>query len=259
MRPHLPRYLALCHSRIAPTVSLAHDALAQLDAQAPLDGGELFEALRPVLASAVKGQIEAALKLVDKTVKREPKLSGAAASLVAQGLLLESAPLQKLILKRLEAWGVDDPARALVRSVGGSIAAVNRPAWQRLAGAGQEPEAAKDRVMPVESAPARREGPLDPERRLLPVTTIEELVECIAHVFENDLDIDAFERAVGGVVALAPFVDAQRRALAPVLKRAAKVRRPLPLALARLLLAVVEGRELAAAPSVDAGGNPSPV
>jgi hypothetical protein len=260
LRAHLPRYLALCHSRIAPTVSLALDALAQLDAAAPLESCALFDALRPVLSGAVKTQIEAALKLVGQAVQRDPTLRATATALVAPGLLVESAPLQKAILQRIKTWGVDDAARALLRDLGRGIAAVNRPALHALVGDAVAPAPpappARDEA-PVPPAPARVE-PLDAARALPPVATVQTLVECIAHSLENEADVDGFERALGGVVALAPFTAEQRRSLSPVLKRATKVRHPLPQALARLLLAVAEDRALAVAPGVDAGGNASP-
>lgn len=256
MRAHLPRYLALCHSRIAPTVSLALETLARLDAAAPLESAPLFDALRPVLCGAVKSQIEAALKLVDRAVKREPALRAAATSLVAPGLVLESAALQKTILQRIKTWGVDEAARTLLRSLSSGIAAVNRPALDVLVGAAVTPAPSVD-VAPIQPAPACV-NPLDPARALPPVNTVQALLECIAHSFETEADVDSFERALAGIVALAPFTADQQRSLSPVLKRAAKVRNPLPQALARLLLAVAEDRTLGVVPGVDAGGNASP-
>ena len=255
MRPHLARYLALCHSRIPPTVSLALEALARLDAEAPLAGASLLDALRPVLAGAVKSQVEAALKLVDRIVQRKPAHSAAAAARVVPGLLLESAPLQKAILQRLKTWGLDDAARDALRGLGGSIAAVNRPAFEALLGNAASPPAVAVQATAV-AAPVRIEA-LDPSRVLPPVTTVDSLVECIAHSFENDLDIDAFERALGGIVGLAPFSAEQQRSLSPVIKRAAKLKRPLAQALARLLLMVAQGRAPATQAEFDASRNDS--
>jgi hypothetical protein len=159
MRPHLARYLALCHSRIPPTVSLALEALARLDAEAPLAGASLLDALRPVLAGAVKSQVEAALKLVDRIVQRKPAHSAAAAARVVPGLLLESAPLQKAILQRLKTWGLDDAARDALRGLGGSIAAVNRPAFEALLGDAASPPAVAVQATAVAAPPHRGPGP----------------------------------------------------------------------------------------------------
>ncbi len=256
MQAHLRRYLALCHSRIAPTVSLALDVLTQLNTTTPVPSAALAEALRPVFSGAVKSQIEVALKLVDQAVKRDPALRTAATALVAPGLMLASAPLQKAILQRIKSWGVDPAACALLRGLASGLAAVNRPALEALVGTEVTPPAAVETASQP-SAPARVDA-LDATRARPPVTTVQALVECVAHSFENGTDVDSFERALGGLVALSPFTAEQRRALSPVIKRAAKVRHCLPLALARLLLAVVEDRRLDVAPGVDAGGNASP-
>ena len=78
-------------------------------------------------------------------------------------------------------------------------------------------------------------------------------------MFENDTDIDAFERAVAALVRAAPISSLDRQRLSPVVKRAAKVRKPVAQELARLLLFVATGQRTIGRPAVDHGGNPSSV
>ncbi len=258
MAPHAQRYLALCHSRIAPTVALALGVLKQLDEAGLLDARSLLEAMRPVMAASVKAQVEAALKLVDRVLARDASLRNEASALIVIGLAHDAAEVQKQVLRRLADWGLGAADRGRLLELLPHVAAVHRPALQRLIGAppvvaSNEPVAAPTRP----NRPADRIGTLDPSRRLPPIESSDELVECIAHVFENDTDIDAFERALAALVSAAPIADHAR--FGPVVKRAGKVRKPLANELARLLLFVATGQRIGGQPTVDHGGNPSNV
>jgi hypothetical protein len=105
MEPLNSRYLGLCHSRIAPTVTMALASLAALLKNGRLDHVALLEALAPVMSSAVKSQVDAALKLLDSVVKKEPGLGHAASALAQRALAHESAELHTKILARLDAGG----------------------------------------------------------------------------------------------------------------------------------------------------------
>jgi hypothetical protein len=218
MRAHLPRYLALCASRIPPTVALALDALKTMDRASPIGGAALLEALRPVMASSVKGQLEAAMKLLDRLVEREPSLGPQASAAVVLALLHDAATVQAGVLRRLEDWGMDAAVRAQLAEFASTVAAANRPWLLQLMGAAAPAEVmAEARTTAV---PARRAHALDEERRLAAFGDTHELVECIAHVFENANDVDAFERAVAELVRIAPVSEDDRPLFAPVRKRA---------------------------------------
>jgi hypothetical protein len=239
MQPHLARYLGLCASRIPPTVALSLDALRQLDAAHPIEGAALLAALRPVLASSVKGQLEAAMKLLDRLVQREPALSTRASDVAAMGLLHSAAPVQAQVLRRLETWGVGDALRARLPDFMPGLAATNRSRLTQLIG---DDEAAIEPDASPPSSPAMRPAqPLDDDRRLPALGDLQELVECIAYVFEHADDVDAFERAAARLVEVSPIAEADKPLFAPVRKRAAKMQRPLPRGLARLLLFVLDG------------------
>jgi hypothetical protein len=257
MRLHLPRYLALCASRIPPTVAFALDALKKLDADKPIDGQALLRALRPVMASPVKGQLDAAMKLVDRVVKRDPSLAAEASATIVMGLLHEAAPVQASVLQRLENWGIDAAARTQLADFMATVAATNRPRLQKLIGAAAPVEPAAAPAAPA-MAPTPTH-PLDADRQLAPFADQHELVECIAHVFENADDVDAFERAAAELVRVAPIADEDKPLFAPVRKRAAKMAKLLPRELARLLLFVLDGTRVPGHIVQDFSGNLAPL
>lgn len=240
--PHLPRYLALCASRIPPTVTMALAALKALEESAPLAGDRLLNALNPVMTATVKAQVDAALKLLDGVVKREPALAGGATEAIVPALLHEASAIQAAVLKRLEAWGLTPQAREQLAAFTFKVATTHQPRLMKLLG--EAAAAVPALALATAAAPAQRVLPLDEDRRLPPVADAQELVECIAHVFEHADDIDAFERAILGLALAAPLSADDRKRFAPVVKRALKMRKPLAQELARLLCFVLDGTRL---------------
>jgi hypothetical protein len=245
MAPQAARYLSLCHSRIPPTAALALRALKPLLAAKAVAPAELLTALTPVLSAGVKAQVLAAMKLLDAAVAAQPELAAQAAAVACGALMHEAAELQAAALDRLQRWGVDDAARATMRAHAGGIAAVHRPRFEALAGT--PPPTAPTLQAAVEPpVPARRPEPLDEDRRLSPPADLADLVQRTAHALEHDDDPDTLDQVLDGLVRLAPLPSDARRALAPVFKRARKVRTPLARELSRLLIWLQDG----SAPSV---------
>lgn len=241
MAPLTARYLGLCHSRIPPTVTLALASLAALLKAGRLDHDDLLDALAPVMSSAVKGQVDAALKLLDAVVKQEPGLGHAASALAQRALAHESPDLHKKVIARFSAWGFDAATRAEIEAVLPHVSATNQPALSALLGVAPQ---AKPQPAPA-SAPTRAglPAPLDAARKLVPIVELDELVQTIAFVFENDEQVDEFERALDALVRLAPQLANARSELSPVIKRAAKLSadtRPVGAALALLLAFVID-------------------
>lgn len=241
MRPHLVRYLGLCSSRIPPTVTMALQSLKVLDDHQPIDAAALLSALEAPASSAVKGQVEFVLKMLVTTVRREPAVTGRAAGVARIALAHESKDVQAAALRLLKQWGVDaDGAASLLDYLPG-IAAANRPLLLELLG--DAAEAASKTTLDANGSSRRFAvqalSPLDGQYRLHPIADCVALVEQIAHVFENDADVDAFEQALSALVALAPIPPSDLPRFSPVIKRAAKLRKPLPVELARLLAFVV--------------------
>ena len=238
MRPQVRCYLSLCHSRIAPTVTLALDALRKLEEAGCVQSSEVLEAVRPVLSSRVKAQVGAALKLLDRAVLREPLLASAAAQAVGIGLAHESADVQKQVLIRLRKWGVDEQQCVALRELLPGVAAVNRAALEELIGASPSADRRAGDDVGGLPAPVPSRGyvqPLDESRRLEPIVNGDELVERIAYVLENDKDIDEFERVLAALARATPLSAELQERFAPVMKRVGKVRTPLAAEVARLV------------------------
>lgn len=240
MTPLVARYLSLCHSRIPPTAALAVRALKPLLAAHAVAPADLLTALPPVLTSGVKAQVLAALKLLDAAVVRQPALASEAAAAVCGALMHEAAELQVAALDRVQRWGADHAVQALMRQHAGGIAAVHRPLFEALASSSKSPEPVAPASTPPPAA-ARRPEPLDEDRRLPPLTDLADLVQRTAHALEHDDDPDTFEWVLDGLVRLAPLQPETRRLLAPLFKRARKVRTPLARELSRLLIWLQDG------------------
>ena len=241
MAPFAQRYLGLCHSRIAPTVTLALAALTGLLKSGDISPTQLCHALAPVMSSAVKGQVDTGLKLLDQVVGLEAGLAPVAAALALRGFAHASAELHKKIIGRLTSWGVPDSLREELAAVLPHVAAVHQCALARLIGA-HAPLAAVSFSPPV--VPAGLMAPLDQSRRLAPIDDVGELLQTIAYVFENEQDTDQFERAVDALVRMAHTLPAEGERFSPVLKRAVKIldtERDLARALALILGAVFDG------------------
>jgi hypothetical protein len=250
MAPHAARYLRLCESRLSPNVTLALDALGHLARMGVVDPAALADALAPVMLSAAKGQVEAALKLLDHAVKAAPGLAHAAASHAARALAHSSSDLHKKIIARLALWGFDEPTRAGLLEMLPQVAAVQRDALAALAGAAPASIAAPA----PELAGTGPLSPLDPSRRLAPLDDPDALIQVIASFFENDGMIDDLERVLDALARMAPGLAAERARFSPVLKRARTIaagKREMAAALAGVLLFAFKPGELAEAADED--------
>ena len=250
MAPRAEPYLALCQSRIPPTVTLALEALKALLAAQAVGEAALLQALPPVLSSSVKGQVEAALKLLDTVVKRQPARAREASAVGMAGLVQASADLQKKVLQRLAVWGMDGATRDALAEFLPGIAAVNRDALLALLGDGAAvpgAEAAQAFVPAPVPVVAQAVDPLDPRRALAPLTDLDELLDLTAFALENETDLDAFERVAEALVRLAPFTGEARKRFAPLVKRARKigVEKDVAHELARLVLSAAQGERVA--------------
>ncbi|MBK7006982.1 MAG: hypothetical protein IPH37_19180 [Burkholderiales bacterium] len=111
-----PRYLALCHSRIAPTVTLALDAVAALYRAGAVAEPPVCEALQAVVNSAVKGRVLSALELLGQIrFQKEARPCAPCQSGIASCARLTSCHrtrCAKKTLACLKAWGLDTHARA---------------------------------------------------------------------------------------------------------------------------------------------------
>jgi len=245
MRPHVARYLALLESRIPATVTFVLGVVMKLDEAQAIAPDQLLAALRRVASSAVKKQVEAAFKLLDRIVKQQPSLTMEGAAAIVPALAHASADIQKQVLRRLDRWKLDETTRATLAGYENVVAAVNREELRRLGG-----YASRDNVQSqVAASPlTERIGPLHPSRRIEPIGSLDELVDRVAYVFENSLDLDELERVIAGLAAAAPLSIEARERFNPVAQRLPKLRTPLAYEVGRVLLFLLTGQRLASQP-----------
>lgn len=260
-----PRYLALCHSRIAPTVSLAVDAVARLYQAGQVDDAQLCEAMQPVVTSAVKGRVLSALELLGRVVKASPARAHGASAIAVHALAHTGSDVQKKAIACLQAWGLDAEGQAAARDYVPFVAAVNRTALAQLVGGadpvatGQPsppaprgmatPEPTRSAVpAPIRAIAPVQLSPLDPSRALAPLTQVPDLVEHMAYALENTNDVDAWERVAAALVRLAPIPPQEHAAFLALKKRAKRLEwktKPLGFALARLMACAVDAEVMA--------------
>ncbi len=243
MAAEADRYLALCHSRIAPTAGMALQAVAALYKAGHVTGDAVLCAATPAVSATAKGQVLAALELLGLVAKNEPALAHPASAIATQALAHTGADVQKKAIAFLGPWGLDEAGLELARSYLPFVSAVNRPALAKLTGEAQAPQAAATPAAPAAAAP-RRVSPLDASRALSPLDQIPDVVERMAYALENPADVDEWERVAGALVRMAPMAASDKAAFLALQKRTRKMEwttRPLPFALARILAAALQG------------------
>lgn len=237
------RYLALCHSRIAPTAGMALQAVAALYKAGHVTGDAVLCAATPAVSATAKGQVLAALELLGLVAKNEPALAHPASAIATQALAHTGADVQKKAIAFLGPWGLDEAGLELARSYLPFVSAVNRPALAKLTGEAQAPQAAATPAAPAAAAPSPV-SPLDASRALPPLDQIPDVVERMAYALENPADVDEWERVAGALVRMAPMAASDKAAFLALQKRTRKMEwttRPLPFALARILAAALQG------------------
>lgn len=245
------RYLALCHSRIAPTAGMALQAVAALYNAGRVEGEAVCEAAAPVASATAKAQVLAALELLGQVAKNEPALAHRASGVAVQALAHTAADVQKKTIAFLTTWGLDEGGQELARSYLPFVSAVNRPALAQLVGEAAAPwpaETASAAIGATVAAPPRPISPLDASRALPPMEHIPDLIERMAYALENPADIDEWERVAGALVRLAPIAAADRPAFLALQKRAKKLEwttKPLGFALTRVMAAALDGEDTA--------------
>ena len=254
------RYLGLCHSRIPPTVSMALKVLDTLQAADAISNTALLTALQPLLSSAVKAQVDAALKLLDQIILKDASLAQEAASIAVFGLMHEAADMQKKVINRLSKWGMDAATQEQARQLLPQVATSNRDALTALLGTPVADESKLSALIQISQASQALPilqplpSPIAENRALVFINDIDALIEACAYVFENNDDTDYFESVIHALLKLAPFSAEDKKRFGPVLKRAQKLKpssnnwrnmdKPLARELARLLVFIFEAERL---------------
>ncbi len=236
------RYVGLAASRNASTVTFALKALAELDKAKRLDPALVVAGVGPALLARTKGTVRSALDLIDHAARRAPEVRARVAALAVDALTHESPDVQKAALDLIERHGdqADLALRELLRARQETVAASLRARLESWLGAEPAPTpvpaatAAEEdgvlaRAFALDPELARRSGVaaalevlvkqgggevpalelletevprLDPERRIVPVADLDELIGLFATVLENTGDADEVERLFDGVARL---------------------------------------------------------
>lgn len=260
MAAFAPRYLALCHSRIAPTAGMAVDALAPLYKAGHIDDTQVCEAMQPVLTSAVKGRVLSGLELLGQVVRNTPARAAGISAMAAHALAHTAPDVQKKTIACLQSWGLDAAGQEVARGYLPFVSAVNQAALGKLVGntgaavttTTSAPAGAGSSARSLPPAPARL-SPLDASRALQPLVHVADLIERMAYALENPADVDEWERVAEALVRLTPVPAADQAAFLALKKRAKRLEwdtKPLGFALAQLMTCALGG-EAAGMASLD--------
>jgi hypothetical protein len=229
----LDTYLALLGSDIPPTVSLALDAVVIVNGVRPVPAATLLPALEPVLTARTKKTVRTALKLLDRVAAREPASRGAVCRAATAALLNDAADVQKDVFALLGKHGEkrDQKLRAQLAALSGAVRASLGSELKEWIGApspAENPAPASPQVALSSGSSAnelRRSVPrTDPSRAIVPIASVDELLDRAAAMLETPEDTDAVERVLDGICRLCDrrSSDFERRA-APLAKRALTV------------------------------------
>ncbi|KEO88642.1 hypothetical protein EH31_16940 [Erythrobacter longus] len=230
----------LCHP-VGHVAKFAIDMLAQLEKAKQLDDDRVLRELPSVFSGEGKGNGIAALRLLDKVLKRtatkakgQPNANALGATI--EGLRHAHADVQANAIALLSAYAnsLDRAQWQDVESFGSFVAASNRAAMTDLlghAGDAVEPESiavvqpAIEQLQPY--VPDTREfaqcSVLDGSNRIEPVEDLQELIDLAFHCAEIVEDVDEVERLLDGISRLADQrpADFQDR-VAPLIHRMQK-------------------------------------
>jgi hypothetical protein len=204
-------YLRLLRSPIPPTVTLAVDALAEVQKAGGLDGGLLLAHIEPALTARAAGPAREGLRLIERAVREDPSLSPAARLRTAAALAHASADVQGSAISLFEALlgPLDHEGAALLADRRGDVAASVRPRLDALLAGRLDPPGAEARpgdshegpAPAIATAPAvDRPDPFDSLVPLAPVASLEELAELLAGVLEREGPPESLELALDGVL-----------------------------------------------------------
>lgn len=265
-------YLGLLRSRVGSTVSLAVTALARIQQSGRLPPSDVLERIAPVLVESPVGTAKAGLGIVGRAGTGSTDLARQAAIVATDALANASPDIQRaaiVLIGRLVGKPDEAVARAVADRLADIAASQRSAAVALIALLGGEPVAGSPTTPTIHPAVAvqQNRSPIDPDRAIEPVTSIEALVDLAVSVLETGEPADDVERVLDAVGTLGADKPEQfARLTAPIAKRARTIlarRESYPLTgfdsradIAAVLLAWATG-ELAkpdsAHPSVDPG------
>jgi hypothetical protein len=147
---------------------------------------------------------------------------------------------------------MDEGTRSMLAKYDNAISPMHRDELRRLGG---QAAAVRAPLEDVVSRPVARIGPLDPPRRIHPITSIEELVDRMSYVFEHSFELDEWERVLAALVQAAPLSEEACRRIEPVAARLPRLQTPLAHEIGRVLLLLLKSDRLRAIPMTSPWGS----
>jgi hypothetical protein len=234
------RYVGLLANHNASTVAFALKALAVLESADRLELGPLIDAAGPALLARAKGTVLSALKLIDRAARRSPALRSRAAALAVDALAHEAPAVHEAVVDLIERHGdrtdrgladilcprLDTVAASqrarlaawLVPTTPAVSTAVDNSAVDDLLARACSliPRFAKPAGVAVAiefltqgsgDVPAidfsEMQAPrLNPDRAVIPVADLDDLIALFSSILEHREDVDDLERVLDGVSRL---------------------------------------------------------
>ncbi len=252
-------YLRLLDSSIPPIVSFATTSVASLVADGTLEGKEVIPRLGSALSGRTKTAAMKALAVLDRVSRRNQKIARQAAEAACQGLAHGAEEVQSRAAGLIRKYGdPSDPSlRDRVTSLVDGTTAVVRPSLLDWLGESSPVAEASSEAIDLPDFDKRiaaldakyvevcgiakvRSGisdhptndlesiefdgtevpRLDPDKEIVPIATLDELIEVCAAAIEGALDPEEIERALDGVARLRLLRPADfAKRTAPLLKR----------------------------------------
>ncbi len=205
----------LCH-KVGLVQKFAVDMLAKIEAFKKLDDPMVIREMPGVLGGEAKGNAMAALRLLDKVIKRTAQsgsTSPAALEAVGEGLRHVHPDVQAKAIAILAAHSnhVPDTYWRDIADLGGFVAASNQPALAELLS--KTSLAAEDLPRAEQIASPEPYTPIDgdilahkvliEEQRIDPIVDLDELIDTALHCVEVVNSPDEVERLIDGISRLA--------------------------------------------------------
>jgi len=219
-------YLGLLRSRVGPTVSLAINALDGIARVGRLDPDALLDRIGPVLSEGSAGTAKVSLGLVGQAGDRSADM-GRRASMVATEAIANASPEIQGRAIALIGRLFEPPDDGLARALAGRLPDV--AASQRSALTSLIARSGGDTASAAASTPSNpgavavhveRPSPIDPDRAIVPIETIEALVDLAVSVVESGEPADDVERVFDAVGRMADRPEARSRLTSSVGRRA---------------------------------------
>jgi hypothetical protein len=208
------RYIALLGSANPATTKFALEALFRLAKTGVLDRSAVLEAIEPALRVKAKGTVKQALRLLERTDDGSRETRHAIARVATAALLNEAPEVQLAALHVIKEFRDEANAEfeAEIQSFCEGLAASVRPKFEQIFGSVSGTVAT--------SVPAEAKPLVQSAQGILPIETLDELLDRAAFAVENPEAVQEWERVLDGLSRLCHLRRANMISYAgPLLKR----------------------------------------